>query len=136
MHQMAKNENKRRNLKRLEKRMEYCLTLRREHVMTMVKMLKIWKEWPVRDTEFNVYRIVIYISWTIMCVVQIIVFMSELAYNNCCKFCGIVSEIHNPQSVPGKSGLNRMVNISVCKLVYDTSVIMTAAFILCSSCDK
>jgi hypothetical protein len=59
---MVKNENRRRNLKRLEKHMEYCLTLRREHVMTMVKMLKIWKAWPVRDTEFNVYRIVIYIS--------------------------------------------------------------------------
>jgi hypothetical protein len=68
MRQMVKNENRRRNLRKLEKHMEYCLTLRREHVMTMVKILRIWKAWPVSDTENYVYRIVICTSWTIMCV--------------------------------------------------------------------
>jgi len=46
---MVKNENRKRNLKKLEKHMEYFLTLRKEHVMTMVKILRIWKAWPVSD---------------------------------------------------------------------------------------
>ena len=68
MHRIVKNENRKRNLKKLEKHMEYFLTLRKKHVMTMVKILRIWKAWPVSDTEINVYRIVIYTSWTIMCI--------------------------------------------------------------------
>jgi len=75
MRQMVKNENRKRNLKKLEKHMEYFLTLRKEHVMTMVKILRIWKAWPVSDTEINVYRIVIYTSWTIMCIEYNIIFL-------------------------------------------------------------
>jgi hypothetical protein len=39
---MEKKENKKRSLRKLEKHMEYCLTLRREHVMIMAKILRIW----------------------------------------------------------------------------------------------
>jgi hypothetical protein len=40
---MGKKENRKRSLRKLEKLMEYSLTLRREHVMTMARILRIWK---------------------------------------------------------------------------------------------
>lgn len=81
MRRMVKNENRKRNLKKLEKHMEYFLILRKEHVMTMVKILRIWKAWPVSDAEINVYRFVIYTSWTIMCMEHNIIFLFQFAYS-------------------------------------------------------